>query len=77
MNTIWNSSDDKNVKRKIFLVDDEPDHCFLYQIILQDAGYECNSYTVQPQKTLWSSGVNTFQNYVIFTIFKSQLKMKS
>lgn len=32
-------------QRKIFLVDDEPDHCFLYKMILQDAGYECNSYT--------------------------------
>src|SRR5918912_1273339 len=32
-------------QRKVLLVDDEPDHCFLYQMILQDAGYECNSYT--------------------------------
>jgi CheY-like chemotaxis protein len=32
-------------QRKIFLVDDEPDHCFLYKMILQDAGYECNPYT--------------------------------
>src|SRR6188508_3200066 len=38
-------------QRKIFLVDDEPDHCFLYQMILQDAGYVCNSY-VDPLKAI-------------------------
>ena len=32
-------------RRKIFLVDDEPDHCLLYQMILQGAGYECTSHT--------------------------------
>jgi CheY-like chemotaxis protein len=32
-------------QKKILLVDDEHDHCFLYQMILRDAGYECNSYT--------------------------------
>jgi two-component system catabolic regulation response regulator CreB/two-component system response regulator ChvI len=30
---------------RILLVDDEPDHCLTYQTILQDAGYECISYT--------------------------------
>lgn len=30
---------------RILLVDDEADHCLTYQIILQDAGYECISYT--------------------------------
>ena len=32
-------------KRIILLVDDEPDHCLVYQIVLEDAGYECKSYT--------------------------------
>ncbi|MFL6410132.1 MAG: PleD family two-component system response regulator [Nitrososphaeraceae archaeon] len=29
----------------MLLVDDEPDLCMVYQIVLQDAGYECVSYT--------------------------------
>jgi CheY-like chemotaxis protein len=32
-------------RRRILLVDDEPDICIVYQIVLQDAGYECKSYT--------------------------------
>jgi CheY-like chemotaxis protein len=32
-------------KKRILLVDDEPDHCMVYQIVLEDAGYECISYT--------------------------------
>jgi DNA-binding response OmpR family regulator len=41
-----------NQKRnEILLVDDEPDTCMLYQIVLQDAGYECMSYT-DPVKAL-------------------------
>ncbi|MBV9667876.1 MAG: response regulator [Nitrososphaeraceae archaeon] len=32
-------------KRRILLVDDEIDICIVYQIVLQDAGYECVSYT--------------------------------
>jgi CheY-like chemotaxis protein len=40
--TARNSS--KNKKKRIFLVDDEPDICMVYQIVLQDAGYECISY---------------------------------
>jgi CheY-like chemotaxis protein len=41
------SSRDKknNKKKKILLVDDEPDTCIVYQIALEDAGYECVSYT--------------------------------
>src|ERR687887_2560089 len=31
--------------KNIILVDDEPDICKLYQIVLEDAGYECKSYT--------------------------------
>jgi len=34
-----------NRKKIVLLVDDEADHCFIYQIVLQDAGYECISYT--------------------------------
>ena len=30
---------------RILLVDDEPDTCMSYQMVLQNAGYECNSYT--------------------------------
>jgi DNA-binding response OmpR family regulator len=33
------------------LVDDEPDVCLLYQIVLKDARYECNSY-IDPIKAL-------------------------
>ena len=29
---------------KLLLVDDEPDVCMVYQIVLEDAGYECVSY---------------------------------
>jgi CheY-like chemotaxis protein len=32
-------------RRRILLVDDEPDICIVYQIVLRDAGYECKSYT--------------------------------
>jgi CheY-like chemotaxis protein len=32
-------------KKKVLVVDDEPDICIVYQIVLKDAGYECVSYT--------------------------------
>jgi CheY-like chemotaxis protein len=32
-------------RKRILLVDDEPDTCMVYQIILEDAGFECLSYT--------------------------------
>ena len=32
-------------KKKVLVVDDEPDVCMVYQIVLEDAGYECISYT--------------------------------
>jgi CheY-like chemotaxis protein len=35
----------KKKKKRILLVDDEIDICIVYQIVLQDAGYECVSYT--------------------------------
>ncbi|MFL6391566.1 MAG: PleD family two-component system response regulator [Nitrososphaeraceae archaeon] len=37
-------NDQKSTKR-ILLVDDEPDTCLCYQIVLEDAGFECHSYT--------------------------------
>jgi DNA-binding response OmpR family regulator len=38
---------DQKSKRenRILLVDDEPDICMVYQIVLEDAGYQCRSYT--------------------------------
>jgi CheY-like chemotaxis protein len=36
---------DQTMKKKILLVDDERDHCMVYQIVLEDTGYECTSYT--------------------------------
>jgi DNA-binding response OmpR family regulator len=38
---------DRKSKRenRILLVDDEPDTCIVYQIVLEDAGFECVSYT--------------------------------
>jgi len=37
--------------KRILLVDDEPDICMVYQIVLEDAGFECISYT-DPVKAL-------------------------
>ena len=33
-----------NKTKRILLVDDEPDICLIYQMVLEDAGYECVSY---------------------------------
>jgi CheY-like chemotaxis protein len=41
----------RNKKKRVLLVDDEPDICMVYQIVLEDAGYECTSYT-DPVKAL-------------------------
>jgi CheY-like chemotaxis protein len=38
-------SGNRNKKKRVLVVDDEPDTCIVYQIVLQDAGYECISYT--------------------------------
>ena len=32
-------------KKRVLLVDDEPDVCMVYQIVLQMAGYDCVYYT--------------------------------
>jgi two-component system response regulator VanR len=37
--------------KRIFVVDDEPDICLIYQMVLEDAGYECISY-IDPVKAL-------------------------
>jgi CheY-like chemotaxis protein len=34
----------QNGNKRILIVDDEPDTCTVYQIVLEDAGYECVSY---------------------------------
>jgi CheY-like chemotaxis protein len=31
--------------KRILVVEDEPDICMVYQMVLEDAGYECISYT--------------------------------
>jgi CheY-like chemotaxis protein len=31
--------------KRVLLVDDEPDICMIYQLVLEDAGYKCISYT--------------------------------
>jgi DNA-binding response OmpR family regulator len=36
---------------RILVIDDVPDICLLYQLVLRDAGYECISYT-DPLKAL-------------------------
>jgi CheY-like chemotaxis protein len=38
-------------RKRILLVDDEPDICMVYQMVLEDAGYECIPYT-DPIKAL-------------------------
>jgi CheY-like chemotaxis protein len=38
-------------RRRILIVDDEPDTCMSLQTVLEDAGYECKSYT-DPVKAL-------------------------
>ena len=37
--------------KRVLVVDDEPDICIVYQMVLEDAGYECSSYT-DPVKAL-------------------------
>jgi DNA-binding response OmpR family regulator len=36
---------DQKRSKTILLVDDEPDTCLVYQIVLKDAGFKCVSYT--------------------------------
>jgi CheY-like chemotaxis protein len=35
----------RNTRATVLLVDDEPDICMVYQMVLEDAGYQCSSYT--------------------------------
>ena len=49
--TARSSKDKDKKKKKVLLVDDEPDTCMVYQMTLEDAGYECISYT-DPVKAL-------------------------
>ena len=45
------SQQKRNKVRRIRVVDDEPDHCLIYRMTLQDVGFECASYT-DPVKAL-------------------------
>ena len=45
------SQQKRNKVRRILVVDDEPNHCSIYRMTLQDAGFECASYT-DPVKAL-------------------------
>jgi CheY-like chemotaxis protein len=45
------SSDGSKKKKRVLVVDDEPDICMVYQIVLEDAGYQCIPYT-DPVKAL-------------------------
>jgi CheY-like chemotaxis protein len=46
-------------RKRILLVDDEPDICMVYQIVLQDAGYECKPY-IDSVKALQEFRVNYY-----------------
>ena len=52
-------SQKKRRKKRILLVDDEPDICMVCQMVLQAAGYECRSYT-DPVKALQEFRVNYY-----------------
>jgi CheY-like chemotaxis protein len=39
------SSNRGKKKKRVLLIDDERDICMIYQMVLEDAGYECISYT--------------------------------
>jgi DNA-binding NtrC family response regulator len=43
--------DQTTTKKRILVVDDEYDICMVYQMVLQDAGYECIIY-IDPVKAL-------------------------
>src|ERR671932_823642 len=40
-----NNLHDQKERKRILLVDDEPDSCMTFQAILEDAGFECTPYT--------------------------------
>jgi DNA-binding response OmpR family regulator len=41
----------KKKKKRVLVVDDDPDICMVYQMVLEDAGFECISY-IDPVKAL-------------------------
>ena len=41
-------------RNRILLVEDDPDICMVYRMVLEDAGYECIPYT-DPVKALQDS----------------------
>jgi DNA-binding response OmpR family regulator len=47
-------------RRRVLLVDDEPDVCTVYQIVLEDAGFECISY-IDPVKALQQFRPNYYE----------------
>ena len=49
---------------RILLVDDEPDHCLTYQMVLQDAGFKCVSYT-DSAKTLQEFTPNSYDLVIL------------
>ena len=52
--------------KRVLVVDDEPDICMVYQIALEDAGYECISYT-DPIKALQEFRSN-YYNLILLDI---------
>ena len=40
-----NNLHDQKERKRILLVDDEPDSCMTFQAVLEDAGFECAPYT--------------------------------
>jgi DNA-binding response OmpR family regulator len=49
---------------RILLVYDEPDHCLTYQMVLQDAGFKCVSYT-DSAKTLQEFTPNSYDLVIL------------
>jgi hypothetical protein len=44
---LYNQTRRSRKMRRILLVDDEPDLCMVYQIVLEDAGFECIHTQIQ------------------------------
>jgi DNA-binding response OmpR family regulator len=50
--------------KRILVVDDEPDTCIVYQIVLEDTGFECKSYT-DPAKVLKEFSPNYYDLIIL------------